>query len=231
MVINEINFPIYGTMIVVSLILGMIFNYYYLKKGNIKKQNILLFLLMILVFALIGGEMMSLLTEKNSNTIGLSSYGGAIGIIIASIIFEKICPSNNLYIKSSVISLPMIYAISKIGCFFSGCCYGLPCKSKILYVVYTEGLNMPLIPIQLIETVIFLLIFGICVKLHNNKNVIFITIILGAVSKFILDFFRYNHLEEVISKNQIVSIILIFISIVCIIKNEFYSKKNNNLKI
>ena len=226
MIINRIDFPVYGVIILISLLFGLIVNYIYLKKKKIELQYIILFLTMILLFAIVGGEFLSALFEKNRelifSKIGLSSYGGAIGVIVAAIIFEKIYDKDKIFIKSAVLSLPLIYSISKLACFFAGCCYGLPCENGFFSVTYTEGLNIPLIPIQLIETMVFGIIFIVCLSLRNKKNIVCITILICAFFKFILDFLRYNHLEETISKNQIISIIFIIISVLMILKKRYY---------
>ena len=230
MIINKINFPIYGIIILISLIIGIIFNYIFLKNNKVQNQKNILFLALLFIYAFFGGIIFNSIINFNLETIniGLSSYGGAIGILICSIIFEKMNNSNGIYIKSAVLSLPLIYSISKLACFFSGCCYGIP-YNGLFSVVYTEGLNITLLPIQMIESIAFIIIFIMCYLNNKNKNIISTTILLSAISKFVLDFFRYSHLNEVISVNQIVSIIFIIISIVFI-----FSKKKintNELKV
>ena len=61
--------------------------------------------------------------------------------------------------------------MSKLACFFAGCCYGLP-YDGVGCVIYPSGLNISLIPVQLLETVTFMIIFIICILLMNNKNII-----------------------------------------------------------
>lgn len=53
----------------------------------------------------------------------------------------------------------------------------------------------------------------ICNKLKNEENIIPITILISAFFKFSLDFLRYNHLEKLITINQIISIIIVLISL------------------
>ena len=229
MVIDKINFPIYGVIILVSFVIGCVFNYIFLKKNKVERKDIALFTIMLFVLALSGGEMLSFLTSdvksEEVRIYGLSSYGGAIGVILSGIIFEKIKPYNKIIIKSSIISLPLIYSISKLACFFAGCCYGLP-YDGVGCVIYPLGLNVPLIPVQLLETVTFMIIFIICILLMNNKNIISITVILSAISKFLLDYLRYDHLEKTITTNQIISIVFVFIGIIMIV-NKFRKKKIN----
>ena len=217
MIINKIKFPIYGTMILLSLILACIFIYFYLKKQKVKNKSIFYYLIMVIPFAMFGGICISYTFGD-----GLSSYAGALALLVASLFYEKINPSKNKdFIKSTLIALPLIYSISKIGCFFAGCCYGLPYDGA-LSVTYTGGLNIPLIPIQLIETIFFLIAFIVILILNkkHNKHIIEITLIICASLKLLLDFLRYDHLTKVITFNQIVSLILIIITVIYIIKNS-----------
>lgn len=222
MIFNKINFPIYGIIILLSVVIGMVYVYISLRKDNYKDKNILLYFLMYITFSIVLGKMFTIVTDPNVNnflTAGLSSYGGLIGVIVAAIIFEKILPTNNKIIKYSIISLPLIYGLTKIACFIVGCCYGIP-YNGIFSITYTNGLNKPLFPIQITETIVFLIIFIICHRLRNNKNIIYITIILVSVFKFSLDFLRYEHITKLITVNQIFSIILLIGTIVIWIINK-----------
>ena len=87
-----------------------------------------------------------------------------------------------------------------------------------------NGLNIKLFPIQIVETITFLIIFFILHKLRNNKYIIYITIIICALSKFLLDFLRYEHIKKVISTNQIFSLILISITIILLIYKKVSNK-------
>lgn len=226
MIINKINFPIYGIIIVLSVFIGMLYVYVSLRKDNYKDKNILLYFLMYAAFSFVLGKMFTIITNPNENnflTAGLSSYGGLVGVILSAYIFEKILPTNNKIIKYSIISLPLIYGLTKIACFVVGCCYGIP-YNGIFNVIYTSGLNKPLFPIQITETIVFLIIFIICHKLRNNKNIIYITIILVSIFKFLLDFLRYDHITKLITVNQIFSIVLLIGTIIVFI----YNKKRNN---
>ena len=226
--INEFNFPIYGTIIIISLFIGLLFNYIYLKNNNIEKRRIMLFLYLLFIYSFLGGIIINeIINFNNENySIGLSSYGGAIGVLISAIIFEKMNKYNGVFFKSSTLSLPLIYSFSKIACFFAGCCYGIP-YNGLFNVIYTEELNISLFPIQLVETITFFVIFLVCYCNKSNKYIIPTTMLLSALSKFILDFFRYSHLNKSLSANQIISIIFVIISIELFLKER---KLNKTLK-
>lgn len=226
MIINKIEFPIYGIMILVALIIGMCFNIIFLKKQNIKNQHIALFVFMSSVYSMFGGVILNSITKGSFDftKFGLSSYGGAIGILVSAIMFERMTKSDNIFIKSAVLSLPLIYSISKLACFFAGCCYGLP-YSGIFNVIYLDKLNFSVFPVQLAETISFFIVFVICVCLRKNKYNVGITIVLSAFTKFLLDFLRYEHLTKFITINQIISIVFILSTII------FYIVKNKSNEV
>lgn len=218
MIISKQTFPFYGIILLISIIISLFYIYRMLKKENIKDKNIYLYILLYGLFAIVFGKFYTMITSNEYNILkaGLSSYGGLIGVILASIIFEFIVPTNKKIIKYTIISLPLTYGIGKIACFIAGCCYGIP-YNGLFNVVYKDGLNIPLFPIQITETIVFIMIFIICNKLRNNKNIIYITIFISTIAKFLLDFLRYEHINKLITTNQVFSIIVIIAIIVLLI--------------
>ena len=167
---KRLRFFLYAIFLLLSIIIGMIYIYKSIKKETNNKQ-IIYFFLMYLSFAIICGKMYTVLAygKENIITAGLSSYGGLFGVVIASIIFEKIIPTSNKIIKYTILSLPLVYGISKIGCAIVGCCGGIP-YTGILKIKYIYGLNIWQFPIQIIESVISLIIFFICEKYKEIVN-------------------------------------------------------------
>ena len=218
MVISKQTFPFYGIILLISIVISLFYIYRMLKKENIKDKNIYLYILLYGLFAIVFGKFYTMITSNEYNILkaGLSSYGGLIGVILASIIFEFIVPTNKKIIKYTIISLPLTYGIGKIACFIAGCCYGIP-YNGLFNVVYKDGLNIPLFPIQITETIVFIMIFIICNKLRNNKNIIYITIFISTIAKFLLDFLRYEHINKIITTNQIFSLVIIIVLIIIVI--------------
>ena len=225
---NGLNtIPYYGTFIVLSLFVSLTYIFLSLKKEKIDNKNIYLYIIMYLSFAIVFGKLFTIFTSsENLNLLnaGLSSYGGFIGVILSAYIFENILNTNNRIIKYTIISLPLTYAIGKIGCFIVGCCYGIP-YNGIFSVIYKNGLNIRLFPVQLLETIVFIIIFIICNRLKNNKNIILITIILSSIMKFLLDYLRYDHINKFITVNQIFSIILVIVLVIYYIIRQFFYKE------
>lgn len=220
-VIPKINFPIYGIFILLSLLIGFISIYRLLRKDNIKKEHIILFLVLCLVLVFLGAKYYTIITNYGKYNVfnaGLSSLGAVFGIAIALLIIGKILPNID-FSKPVIINLPLIYSISKLGCFFAGCCHGIK-YNGIFNVVYNNGIGPTynVLPIQLIETIVFFIIFIICYGLYKNKCIIEITIMLCAIFKFLLDYLRESHTSVILSANQIVCIIIFMISLILLIK-------------
>lgn len=227
MVLHKINFPFYGIIIVFSIITGIIYIYHNIKKYNYNNDHTLLYFIMYIAFAFICGKMYTVLVYDEYNILkaGLSAYGGLVGVVIASIIFEKMLPSDGIITKYTILSLPLVYGLSKIGCFIAGCCSGIPYEG-LFKIKYANLLNIWQFPIQIIESIIFISIFILCHNLKKNKNINYFVLIMVAFFKFLLDFLRYDHIDLLITKNQLFSIILLAITIIIYIVNSYKINKN-----
>ena len=129
MEIARTHIPYYGIFIILGIILGFLYIYKSLIKDGYKDKNIRLYFLLYITISFVFGKIFTLVTDKNSTsfiTAGLSSYGGLIGVILGAFIFESILSTDKKLIKYSIISLPLVYGVSKLGCFMAGCCFGIP---------------------------------------------------------------------------------------------------------
>lgn len=129
--------------------------------------------------------------------------GTELGSILAIILFA----SGYLYIyKIPLLPLldiagnyaPLIQGFSRIGCFFAGCCHGLP-STGTWTVIYTDPrslapLNIHLFPLQLIISAFFFILFFALLYLKNyctKYGQLFSLYIMGASAiRFFIDFFR-----------------------------------------
>lgn len=224
--------PLYGILVVSGILSGLYIIYRNIKTLNYKKEENYGLILYILLGTLFGAKYFTLLTNFNKyknnidfNKIGLSSYGAAIGIIILLIIFAKQYKKNFKELINNILpAIPLMYGISKIGCFLAGCCYGIKYNGP-LSITYKYSLSAPknisLLPIQIIETITFILIYlYISKKKKENKNIIGITLLLCGLSKFLLDYLRMNHIDKILTVNQIVSIPFIIIGLILYFKEK-----------
>lgn len=224
--------PLYGILVVSGILSGLYIIYRNIKTLNYKKEENYGLILYILLGTLFGAKYFTLLTNFNKyknnidfNKIGLSSYGAAIGIIILLIIFAKQYKKNFKELINNILpAVPLMYGISKIGCFLAGCCYGIKYNGP-LSITYKYSLSAPknisLLPIQIIETITFILIYlYTSKKKKENKNIIGITLLLCGLSKFLLDYLRMNHIDKILTVNQIVSIPFIIIGLILYFKEK-----------
>lgn len=149
---------------------------------------------------------------------GFSYWGSIFGAITGILIYAKLAKKS--YTDLAQILFPnliLIYSISKIGCYLNGCCEG-----KIL----ENGIQ---IPIQLIETVVFAIIYFYIIlrKYKNMYQKIFISSIIFCVFKLILEFFRQPVNIMPISISQIISIWAI---IILLIWYKMFNKEEENDK-
>ena len=237
----DTEFPIYGFFIIIAVLIGLIEFGKKLYKQNFEKEQIFILIIYILLGIIIGAKYFtyfSYLSYYKNNfsflKIGLSSYGAIIGMLIMLFIFafqfkKKI--SNLLY--ALLPSIPLMYSIGKIGCFLVGCCYGIKYDglfSVVYYYSYSAPKGIKLFPIQLIESIVFILIyiyffFKTKNKVANDKDIGILFIMCG-LSKFLLDYLRASHINIIISINQIFSLLFIIIGLVLL-----YYKKNTKLLI
>ncbi len=228
MIIPKFQFPIYVTIIVLSIIIGLIYIFVSIKKEKEWKPLVGLYFILSFYMILAFGILLSYLINPTKLDIfhpGLTSYGGAIGLLGSALIFERIINLNGKLIKYSILSLPLIYSVSKIGCLLAGCCYGIP-YNGIGSIIYSSGLNIPVFPIQLLETIVFMIIFIIINKYKNSKNILLLSIIVMSVFKFLLDFLRYEHYEKVFTMNQMFSLLILIGTSFLLL----YKHKKNNVK-
>lgn len=229
--INE-QYHLYAILLIASLLIGLFIPGVKLAKAGIRKDVLVCVGLLNLMLALFFGKIYTMISEGSLNVLrtGFSSLGGLIGFLAGTYIFYFICDKDKRILENYILSLPLIYAISKMGCFFAGCCHGME-YSGIFCVRYDVGsacrVESDVFPVQLAETVVFLgiyLLFSFK-KMVNNK--VTVILLVSAVAKFSLDFFRYSHMGKIVTSNQIVCVVII---ILCIALFVFGKRKMNTFK-
>lgn len=240
--------PIYGVAWIIGTVIAGIIAVFLCKKKGIEGYD-LVYSAVFAVLAGIGGAKLlfiavSLKTiiEQNIPILavlqgGFVFYGGLIGGAVGIIIYTKMYKLDTLkFFDIYALVLPLGHAVGRIGCYFSGCCYGMHYDGPFS-VVYTKTLGMtplgvPLLPIQLIEALLLFVLFVVSMLLFfktERKGIITSVYIYSyAVIRFILEFLRGDLERGLIlglSTSQIVSILLIMVITICIIYNRKKAKK------
>lgn len=216
----ETRIPLYGLMILLSLTANMISAAVLSKKYGFAGRETACLLLYENTGIIGGAKLLSFLQgygELNGKfdffRLGLSSCGAAIGALIFLILFglqfhKSIKEIGYVFMPS----LPLMYGIGKIGCFFAGCCYGVE-YGGFGSVVYRHSQAAPehvrLFPVQLAEAVLFIGIFVYMIIRHKRNRFDHKTLgagfILCGLAKFLLDFLRAARPGGILSLNQLIS--------------------------
>jgi phosphatidylglycerol:prolipoprotein diacylglycerol transferase len=221
--IKTIN-GIYLIFFFLSLIINSIFWSIFLKKEKYQISVILSILFYENFGFIIGAKIFSYFANypqyDSILSAGVSAYGALIGGLLMVYIF---CLQFNFpilkFLTLSIVLMPLIYAIGKLGCFFGGCCYGMEWDG-IISVKYINSIEAPngvkLFPVQLVESIVNLGIFLWLVKIKkSDTEKIGWTLILCSLVKFSLDFLRAGRVN-ILSINQWTSIIMFVIGIIII---------------
>ena len=190
------------------------------------------------VYRAIGdGEKITLDTIKNT---GIVFYGGLFGLLLPYHLCLKI---KLVFIKERyaidilAVSIPLFHAISRMGCFFAGCCYGVESDLPIAinYIIKNNGVieSSNRIPVQLIEAIfnmaIFIYLFSLVLKPDwKNKKLLTRYIALYSCGRFCLEFIRGDSVRGVIyglSFSQLISIILWMVIIILSIRKKHREKE------
>jgi phosphatidylglycerol:prolipoprotein diacylglycerol transferase len=119
--------------------------------------------------------------------------------------------------------------VGRIGCFFSGCCYGKTCDLPWAVIfTHAESLapkGVPLHPTQLYSALNSLLIFLVLVGLKRIKGfegqIFWAYVLLYAVTRSILEHFRGDErgmfIEGIVSTSQLIGLIMAVIAIAMMI--------------
>lgn len=210
---------VYPSMIVLSMVLNVVLVLLISKKLNYRIYEVVSMVVIDTLGIMFGGL---LYTYIISNKWGFSSLGGMFGGLLSLLLYSILLKKDFKYIMILFMpSIPLMYAVGKIGCFVAGCCHGIP-YDGLGHIIYEHSkvavLNTPLFPIQIIEAFVFLIIF-IYVMSRYLKNLISIKmimkeIIICGLAKLLLDFFRYDHVSSFVTVNQVMCLVLIVLSFI-----------------
>lgn len=218
----------YSVTFVGAFIVSFAVVFLLLKKRGVPTNYIGYSILLNVVLILYGAKMFSVITRGFQISIfeaGFSSLGGAIGLLVGIFVFGKIYPEGRTSLWEAYVTvLPLLYGISKIGCYLVGCCHGISYEGPLAVVYDSDYMQGgPYFPVQLAESIGFLGIFvvGLLIYLRSSRrNLVPVIMILCATTKFLLDFLREEHLGKIVSVNQLVCIVFFFWGVITLIKNK-----------
>lgn len=212
-------------------------------KNEEEKLEFLVSMLWASVGLLIGGHLLFAITNTdkimnhilNSDSIitilsyfsGNVFYGGLIGGYIGFIIYHKIKKADyKKYLDEAALFIPLFHTFGRVGCFLSGCCYGVESKIGFVYrySLIEEANGVCRFPVQLVEAAGNLLIFFLLNHLFKRQllkqRLIYLYFVIYPILRFILEFFRgdfYRGFLFSLSTSQIISILLFIYGLIMLI--------------
>jgi len=134
---------------------------------------------------------------------GAVFYGGLYGALLAAWLYCRkyrvdIAGAAALYTPA----LPLFHLFGRLGCFFTGCCWGVEWRHGVVYQEALAAPNgVPLLPVQLIEAGMLLLIFFFLLlteaRLREKQLLLPLYLALYSAGRFILEFFRGDELRGI----------------------------------
>lgn len=211
----------FGLMIIIGIIIFSILILRDPKRAKlITTDQYFNILSLAIVSALIGGRALFLI--GNWQTLesfwqifafwegGFALLGGIIALLLVMPIYFKKHHLNAIALLDlGAVYAPLLQAISRFGCFFAGCCFGMP--TKLPFGVINQTCPTPVHPTQLYSAgALFIIFFAMYFWLQKQfkypGQLICIYLILMSLERFIIDFWRGDREFSSIPFLQIFSI-------------------------
>jgi phosphatidylglycerol:prolipoprotein diacylglycerol transferase len=215
----------YGAMLLVSLVAGMFWLGHSGRADGFKPTVVVDFALYALVGGILGARIIFVLLDTATFAHdplsalrvwegGLSFHGGVVGGVIGLYLFSRAhhMPMGRL-LDLAAPCTAIGYAITRIGCFLNGCCFGVACPN-FLGVRFAPGSEAaawalhlppgqvattsgpPLYPTQLFSSflgfVIFFLLVWFGPRFRKPGHVFVFFLVLSGVERFVVEFWRYG---------------------------------------
>lgn len=201
----------YGTLLLIGILTGLWFMMRDTRRKKlISAEELVNCFLFSILIGIVGGRVLTIVTQPESFgsvweffTVwngGLSLLGATISIaMFLPFYLKKIHVPILPFLDLAATYAFIIEAISRLGCFCAGCCYGYPTNLPWA-ITYTNPdtmapLDIPLHPTQLYSAALsfcaFLFIFFIVRRVCTTNGLVFtVYLMLEGAIRFSVDFFR-----------------------------------------
>ncbi len=162
-------------------------------------------------------------------------YGGLIGGLASAAIYCR-CASISVsqYIDQGAIFIPLFHFFGRIGCFLSGCCFGVESRFGFVYhnsaIAIANGVKR--FPVQLTEAICNLIIFVILYHFFRTSacrgRLMYMYFMFYSVVRFTMELFRgdaYRGFLLGLSTSQWISIVLFAVGLLMFIKKSYKDKR------
>ena len=221
----------YGFMLAVGYTVFMVLTLYQAKKNSLDTGTIFDLMLMQLIVGVLGSRLLFILEYAPDKLLtfdfinleqgGLTFYGSIITAFVFDLLLLKI--KGIPFWKTADcmgFGLGVGIAISRIGCFLNGCCYGTACSPSIGFQFKLAGPGY-FHATQLYESFLCLVAFAIIFVFYRKYRTHYGQIFLGFISlygffRFFIEFLRAENPVILLGMtlSQILSIVFIISSII-----------------
>ncbi len=250
--ILEREIPLYGIFFYIGVLVASISALLLSHKKQMPPFDIVGSAIYVMTGALLGSKLLFIavsfreIIEHEISFLGMIKggfvfYGGLIGGALGLLIYIwqfklKFFDYADLYATV----LPLGHAFGRVGCFFAGCCYGMPYDGFFSHTYTasagTTPLGVSLLAIQLIEAFFLFLLFFLllAVFLRQSKKLglcctVYATVY--AVLRFVLEFFRGDKERGVLffSTSQWISLAILISILMLIIRKKYKASQKNTI--
>ena len=202
--------PVYGFFMALGFFTVCVLSSFHIRENHLSINNFFIICATSMGFALLGAKILYIAVTYSFSYIihsifsfnfsflfdgGLVFYGGLLMGVLGAFLGAFIAKTNLfLYENTIVPCIPFGHAIGRIGCFFAGCCYGIPYTGhgSVLYPI--NNTYVYVLPIQLVEA-LFTVFIGIFLteyarRKHKKYSVLCLYLTLYSIERFFLEFFR-----------------------------------------
>lgn len=240
-------FTLYMIMSLIGIFVAGIFMCRLTKKRGLDDNDTIVLLLFSAIGVLLGGHILYGITNikyipyifsaesfkefVSAVTLvfgGSVFYGGLLGGLLAGAITIKLKKHEfAVFSDMAAVVIPLFHAFARVGCFLSGCCYGI--ESKFGFTVHNNTLveeinGVSRFPVQLLEATLNILLFLLLWYMYNRSltanalkgKIMPIYLLLYSVIRFFDEFLRGDEIRGFLfglSTSQIISIILFAVSV------------------
>ena len=164
-------------------------------------------------------KIIAVLPELLSKCKGFSDVVYIFGQIFGGAVFTKKKKLDYAeYVDVAASSIPLFHFFGRLGCFSSGCCYGV--ESLVGFIMHyspaAEANGVTRFPVQLVEAgcnlIIFLVLYFLIKKGKAKGKILDIYLLSYAPVRFILEFFRGDAIRGFVgplSTSQFISLLII----------------------
>ena len=138
---------------------------------------------------------------------GLSFHGGLIGGMLTGGIY--IARKRLNFWRIADCAAPGVaigYAITRIGCFLNGCCYGKPALNlpwRMTFLHSPDGAVYNVHPTQFYASLMGLIMFGILLALSRNDSLkragrlFMLLLMLEGIERFVMEIYRFQPVPDI----------------------------------